>query len=114
MRLLRRISLSILLGASFLAAQTVVEADAMYARMRIVGDKLKCQCGCSYTIGSCNMLHCSFREKVNPQIRASLEAGLPVAAIVERMIEEAKELQRQEASRIVVPGRDTGGKITLS
>jgi hypothetical protein len=32
---------------------------------------------------------------------------------IERMIEEAKELQRQEASRIVVPGRDTGGKITL-
>jgi hypothetical protein len=32
---------------------------------------------------------------------------------VERMIEEAKELQRQEASRIVIPGRDTGGKITL-
>jgi hypothetical protein len=33
---------------------------------------------------------------------------------VERMIEEARELQRQEASRIVVPGRDTlGGKVTL-
>ena len=32
---------------------------------------------------------------------------------VERMIEEAREIQRQEASRIVVPGRDTGGKITL-
>ena len=33
---------------------------------------------------------------------------------VERMIEEAREYQRQESSRIVVPGRDTGpGKITL-
>jgi len=33
---------------------------------------------------------------------------------VERMVEEAREMQRQEASRIVVPGRDTGpGKITL-
>ena len=28
---------------------------------------------------------------------------------VERMIEEAKELQRQEASRIVVPGQGPGG-----
>ena len=28
---------------------------------------------------------------------------------VERMIEEAKELQRQEASRIVVPGQGAGG-----
>ena len=38
---------------------------------------------------------------------------------VERMIEEAKEMQRQEASRIVVPGQGSmgpggpGGKITL-
>jgi hypothetical protein len=32
---------------------------------------------------------------------------------IERMIDEAREIQRQEASRIVVPGRDTGGKITL-
>jgi len=37
-----------------------------------------------------------------------------VSQTVERMIEEAREMQRQEASRIVVPGRDTGGgKITL-
>ena len=33
---------------------------------------------------------------------------------VERMVEEAREMQRQESSRIVVPGRDPGpGKITL-
>ena len=37
-----------------------------------------------------------------------------VSQTVERMIEEAREMQRQEASRIVVPGRDTGGgKISL-
>jgi hypothetical protein len=37
-----------------------------------------------------------------------------VSQAVERMIEEAREMQRQEASRIVVPGRDGGpGKITL-
>lgn len=29
---------------------------------------------------------------------------------VERMIEEAKDLQRQEASRIVVPGQGIGGR----
>lgn len=32
---------------------------------------------------------------------------------VERMIDEAREIQRQEASRIVVPGKDLSGKITL-
>jgi len=42
-----------------------------------------------------------------------------INAAVERMIGEAKELQRQEASRIVVPGQGptglsgSGGKITL-
>lgn len=39
-----------------------------------------------------------------------------VNAAVEKLIEEAKEIQRQEASRIVVPGMgggDLGGKITL-
>ena len=38
-----------------------------------------------------------------------------IAAAIERMIEEAKELQRQEASRIIVPGAaPMGGKIKLS
>ena len=39
--------------------------------------------------------------------------GFPDAVnqAVERMIEEAREIQRQEASRIVIPGRETGGKI---
>ena len=32
-----------------------------------------------------------------------------INAAVERMIEEAKEMQRQEASRIVVPGQGVGG-----
>jgi hypothetical protein len=50
---------------------------------------------------------------------ASLEeamAGFPAAVnqAVERMVEEAREMQRQESSRIVVPGRDMGpSKITL-
>jgi hypothetical protein len=42
--------------------------------------------------------------------------GFPGAVnqAVERMIDEAREMQRQEASRIVVPGRDSGpGKINL-
>jgi len=36
-----------------------------------------------------------------------------VAAAVDRMVEEARELQRQEASRIVVPGQSMPGKIQL-
>ena len=32
---------------------------------------------------------------------------------VERLVEEAREMQRQEASRIVVPGQSPGSKIHL-
>lgn len=41
--------------------------------------------------------------------------GFPqaVSEAVERMIEEAREYQRREASRIVVPGRDMENKIKL-
>jgi hypothetical protein len=38
-----------------------------------------------------------------------------IAEAIERMVEEAKEMQRQEASRIIVPGAASlGGKIKLS
>lgn len=45
-------------------------------------------------------------------LAAAIKA-FPVAiqAAVEKMIEEVKELQRQEMSRIVVPGADTTSKI---
>ena len=33
---------------------------------------------------------------------------------VERMVEQAREMQRQEASRIVVPGQGLGPKISLT
>jgi hypothetical protein len=38
-----------------------------------------------------------------------------IAQAIERMVEEAKELQRQESSRIIVPGAaSAGSKIKLS
>ena len=43
-------------------------------------------------------------------IRAFPEA---VNVAVERLMEEAREMQRREASRIVVPGQPPPGKITL-
>jgi hypothetical protein len=56
-------------------------------------------------------------------VQARLEAETLEAAIdifpeainqaVERMVEEARELQRREQSRIVVPTPDVGGKIQL-
>lgn len=49
---------------------------------------------------------------------ASLEEALQkfpeaINAAVERLMEEAREMQRREANRIVVPGQPPPGKITL-
>ena len=89
---LRKASLLVLLAALAIsaAAQTVTTGDDMYLRMREVGGKLRCQCegpgGCSYTVADCNMLRCSFRETVNPEIRKALTAGVAPDAVVEQMI----------------------------
>jgi hypothetical protein len=70
-------------------------------------------------VGQTTLLSQSGPVPVQCRIEAtSLEEAMErfpdaVNQAVERMIEEAREIQRQEASRIVIPGRDTGGKITL-
>jgi cytochrome c-type biogenesis protein CcmH/NrfF len=90
---LRKASLLVLLAGlmvSAAVAQSVTTGDDMYLKMREVGSKLRCQCegpgGCSYTVADCNMLRCSFRESVNPEIREALTAGVAPAAVVEQMI----------------------------
>ena len=75
-----------------LFAQTVSTGDQMHARLRGIGEKLKCFCGaggstCSYTVGSCNMLQCPFREEVNAQIRPMLEAGMKEESILGKLKE---------------------------
>jgi len=71
-------------------------------------------------VGSTTLLSQAGPVPVQCSIEArSLEEAIErfpsaVSQAIERMIEEARELQRQEASRIVIPGRDLGGgKINL-
>lgn len=82
-----RNSLLVFVLAACAQGQTVAEAGSeAYLKSREVGRQLKCQCGCSYTIADCNMLHCSFRESVTPDIKEGVAAGLPVATIVKNII----------------------------
>lgn len=84
-----RNSLLVLVLAAAAPAQTVAEAGSeAYLKSREIGRQIKCQCGaqCSYTVSDCNMLHCSFRETVTPEIQESVAAGLPAATIVENLI----------------------------
>lgn len=73
------------------AAQTVSTGDPMHTRLREIGEKLKCQCtqgGCAYTVGSCNMLHCHFREEVHEQMRADIAAGASDDTILAKLKEK--------------------------
>lgn len=82
-----RNSLLVLVLAAAAPAQTVAEAGSeAYLKSREIAHQLKCQCSCSYTIADCNMLHCSFRESVTPDIKEAVAAGLPAATIVENLI----------------------------
>ena len=71
-----------------LAGQTVSTGDAEHARLRAIGEKLKCQCGCAYTVGSCNMLNCHFREQAYADIRPDLKTGASDASILAKMKEK--------------------------
>ncbi len=59
-----------------------------YAKLRQVADLVSCQCGCSYTVGSCNMLNCHFRDPILQQISEGLEAGEPEEAVLEAVYEQ--------------------------
>ena len=83
---LSKLSLLLLLVSSLGFGQQVTTGDDGYLQVREVGAHLKCQCGCGSTVASCNMLHCHFREEVNPQIEEGLKAGLSLEAIVEKLV----------------------------
>ncbi len=68
-----------------LSAQTVSTGDPMHLRLRAIGEKLKCQCSCPYTVGSCNMLHCHSKEEIDEQVKADLNAGLGEDAILNKL-----------------------------
>jgi cytochrome c-type biogenesis protein CcmH/NrfF len=78
------------LGASWLAAfaQTVSTGEKLYVRTRMIGEKLKCQCGCNYSVGSCNMLNCHFKGPVDEEIRKGLLAGDSEDTIIGRLKEK--------------------------
>ncbi len=74
-----RLAISVLLALGAAGAHAAVP----YEKLRQVGDLVTCQCGCSYTVGSCNMLNCHFRDPVLQDIRAGLDEGQADEAVLE-------------------------------
>ncbi len=71
-----------------LAFVALASAAVPYSQLRQVGDRVSCQCGCSYTVGSCNMLNCHFRDPILQEIGAGLEAGKPEDEVLEGVYEK--------------------------
>lgn len=84
MRFWLRVSASLLLAGA-LSGQTVKTGDPMHGRVRAIGERLKCQCGCPYTIAGCEAMSCEMRPVVNDQVRQDLSAGLGEDAIFEKL-----------------------------
>ena len=85
---MHKLSLLLMLTAPLLLAQNVSESDPKFPSVRAVGVQLKCQCeaNCSYTITGCNMMGCSFRARMLPEIRAGVDAGLSTEENLESLI----------------------------
>ena len=60
-----------------------LHAAVPYEDLRRVGDLVSCQCGCAYTVGSCNMLSCHFRDPILKEIGEGLESGKSEEAVLE-------------------------------
>jgi cytochrome c-type biogenesis protein CcmH/NrfF len=45
-------------------------------RVRSVGELLKCQCGCNYSVASCNMQGCHFSDPMRARLLQMVEAGV--------------------------------------
>ncbi len=57
-------------------AQTGGSTPLTNAGVRRVGETLRCMCGCSYTVTSCNMLNCSGAEPARAKLLELVQKGL--------------------------------------
>lgn len=74
---MRRWRSSLLLLA--LAAASLAQSGSTpltNAAVRRVGETLRCMCGCSYTVTSCNMLNCSGAEPARARLLELVNKGM--------------------------------------
>lgn len=94
-----------LTAALALLAASAAWADEMYLKVRAIGDHIECNCGCSSTISTCNMVGCHVRVPINEEIEAGIEAGRSqediLAAVYEKYGEEMRVAPRSEGFGIV-------------
>ena len=78
---------------------SALPADDMYLRVRDVGDHIECNCSCSSTVSTCNMMSCHVRVPINEDIEAGLKAGQSKEEILEAVFAKYGEELRVEPKR---------------
>jgi cytochrome c-type biogenesis protein CcmH/NrfF len=58
------------------------------ARVRKLGELLKCQCGCGASITECNMINCHFADPVREELLKLVESGMSEQAILDAFVEK--------------------------
>lgn len=57
-------------------------------RVRAVGNKLTCQCGCGHTVSTCDMLHCSFCEPARTRLKELVDGGQSQQQILDSFVKD--------------------------
>jgi cytochrome c-type biogenesis protein CcmH len=66
-----RLLLALLLTAALAQSSVPLQNP----RVRAVGELLMCQCGCKYSVSSCNMQQCHFADPAREELLKLVEAG---------------------------------------
>jgi cytochrome c-type biogenesis protein CcmH/NrfF len=72
--------------SSVLLAQT--SSRSMEGDMRRVGTRLACLCGCTHTVGTCDMFECGFSKPAKQRIMDLQQAGMSDQAIIDVFVKE--------------------------
>jgi cytochrome c-type biogenesis protein CcmH/NrfF len=78
--------LLLLAVSSVLLAQT--SSRSMEGDMRRVGTRLACLCGCTHTVGTCDMFECGFSKPAKQRIMDMQQAGIADQAIIDVFVKE--------------------------
>lgn len=86
MRLWKSSILILLLAAFCYAADSGTPLEN--ARVRRLGEQLKCLCGCGSSVTSCNMLHCGHSEPARAKLLTMVNAGMSDKDILDTFAKE--------------------------
>lgn len=88
---LRRCSLKLVFSFFAVLAALVAQDPSSYLTLDVlrVGDRLACRCGgCHFTVGTCNMLHCSSADPLRHRIHDMKAQGASDDSIVNTIVRE--------------------------